>query len=86
LEAIIKEAAKNKKILEINSNPQRLDLNDYYIKMAKDMNVKFAINSDSHHTDQFAYLKFGIFQARRGWLEKTDVINTSNDILKAFKT
>ncbi|KKP37887.1 MAG: polymerase IV, family X protein [Candidatus Peregrinibacteria bacterium GW2011_GWA2_33_10] len=86
MEAIIKEAAKNKKILEINSNPQRLDLNDYYIKMAKDMNVKFAINSDSHHTDQFAYLKFGIFQARRGWLEKTDVINTSNDILKAFKT
>jgi len=71
------EACQNQKIfLEINAFPLRLDLPDSLVKNALKKGAKFAINSDSHATDQFNYMPFGLAIARRGWLEKKDVINT----------
>ena len=61
--------------LEINSFPVRLDLKDNHIKQALELGCKFAINTDAHSLDHFRLIKFGIAQARRGWLTKKDVIN-----------
>ena len=72
---IIRVAKETKTVLEINSYFNRLDLKDEYVKMAKDAGVKVAINSDAHSLSHFQYLELGIAQARRGWLEKKDVIN-----------
>ena len=62
--------------LEINSQPERLDLNDLHIQAAKQAGVKLAISTDAHSTNSFDYIRFGIDQARRGWLTASDVINT----------
>jgi DNA polymerase (family X) len=62
--------------LEINSQPERLDLNDLHVHAAKQAGVKLAISTDAHSTDSFEYVRFGIDQARRGWLTADDVINT----------
>jgi DNA polymerase (family 10) len=63
-------------LLEINSFPDRLDLNDINIKYAKDKGAKFAISTDSHNIQHLNYMRFGVSTAKRGWLEKQDVINT----------
>jgi DNA polymerase (family X) len=76
MEAVMKEAANNGCFLEINCNPDRLDLNDRYARMAKDAGVRISISTDAHSTGNFDYLEYGIAQARRGWLEKDDVLNT----------
>ncbi len=73
---IIKAAAETGTILEINARPERLDLNDVYCRMAKDKGVQLAIGTDAHSTDGFRTMEFGVSVARRGWLEKKDVINT----------
>ncbi len=75
LETIYRASAQTGTILEINAQPKRLDLNDIQIKHAKQFGVKFSIASDAHSTAEMRYLKYGIHQARRGWLEKEDVIN-----------
>jgi len=62
--------------MEINAQPKRLDLNDIYTQRAKEVGVRFAISTDAHNTASLAYMKYGVYQARRGWLEKEDVINT----------
>jgi DNA polymerase (family X) len=62
--------------LEVNAQPERLDLNDLSVHAAKQAGVKLAVSTDSHSTDSFAYIRFGIDQARRGWLTADDVINT----------
>jgi len=62
--------------LEINAEPDRLDLNDIHAKAAKEMGVKLAISTDAHATHALGYMRFGIDQARRGWLEAGDVINS----------
>ena len=72
---IIRAAKETKTILEINSYFNRLDLKDEYVKMARDAGAKIAINSDAHSLSHFQYLELGIAQARRGWMEKSDVIN-----------
>jgi DNA polymerase (family 10) len=72
---ILKVAKETGTILEINSYPERLDLNDINIKKAKEMGVKMVINTDAHHVDQMRFIEFGIGQARRGWAEKEDIIN-----------
>ena len=64
--------------LEINSFPQRLDLNDINSRMAKEAGVKIVINTDSHLAEHLSMMKFGVAVARRGWLEKKDVLNTFN--------
>ncbi len=62
--------------LELNAHPMRLDLNDAYCRMAKALGVKVAISTDSHNPLSLDYMRFGVGQARRGWLEKDDVLNT----------
>jgi DNA polymerase (family 10) len=62
--------------LELNAHPERLDLLDTQCQMAKEEGVLISINSDAHSVYDFANLRFGIGQARRGWLEKGDVLNT----------
>lgn len=62
--------------LEINSQPERLDLNDAHIHTARQAGAKFSVSTDAHSTDAFAWIRFGIDQARRGWLTAGDVINT----------
>lgn len=75
----IMEAAKNLGcILEINSNPQRLDLSDIHTKMAKDMGILISIATDAHTITDLDNIRYGVWQGRRGWLEKHDVINTRN--------
>jgi len=84
---ILRAAREFKVILEINSYPERLDLNDQNIRRAKEAGVKMIINTDSHHKDQLRFIEFGIAQARRGWAEKSDIINTQplEKLLKYFK-
>ncbi len=73
---IIEAARQRGCYLELNSQPQRMDLIDTYCQMAKDEGVLISINSDSHSTNGFELLAGGIYQARRGWLEKGNVLNT----------
>ena len=73
---IIEAARQRGCYLELNSQPQRLDLIDTYCQMAKEQGVLISINSDSHSINGFDLLEGGIYQARRGWLEKDDVLNT----------
>jgi len=74
-------------ILELNSYPDRLDLNDSYCRLAKDMGVMVAISTDSHNRLHMDNIRFGIHTARRGWLEKKDVLNTRplTEVLKILK-
>jgi DNA polymerase (family 10) len=73
--------------IEINAYPLRLDLNDANTKMAKEMGVKVVISTDTHITNQFDYMSYGVSIARRGWLEKEDVLNTMEypSLMKALK-
>ena len=84
---ILRVAKETGTILEINSFPERLDLNAENIRRAKEAGVKMVINTDSHHKDQLRFIEFGIAQARRGWAEKGDIINTQplEKLLKFFK-
>lgn len=76
LEGIIDAAAENGVALEINAYPKRLDLPDIWCKKAKEKGVMLAIGSDSHFPEQLEFMKFGVFVARRGWLEKENLLNT----------
>ncbi len=78
IETIISVAKDNDKVLEINSSPWRLDLNDINAKKAKENGVMLAINTDTHAIDHFDNIIFGIDVARRAWIEPSDVINTMN--------
>ena len=73
---ILEHAKECGVVMEINSQPDRLDLNDIHAKMAKELGVKMAINTDSHNIFSLYYIEYGINQARRGWCEKEDIINT----------
>ncbi len=73
---IIKQAKARGCFLELNSQPQRLDLNENYCRMARDEGVLVSINSDAHAEQNFEFLQYGVDQARRGWLQKKDVLNT----------
>ena len=75
MEKIIRTAKETKTVLEINAHPNRLDLKDEHARMAKEAGVKISIDSDAHSVQHLHYLEFGIAQARRGWIEKKDVIN-----------
>ena len=73
---IVRHARQRSCFLELNAHPERLDLLDTGCRMAKEEGVLVAINSDAHGRDEFANLRFGIGQARRGWLEADDVLNS----------
>ena len=62
--------------MECNSYPDRLDLRDTYLRMAKDRGVKIIISTDSHTAANLKYIQYGVRTARRGWLEARDVLNT----------
>jgi DNA polymerase (family 10) len=73
----IMEAARDKGcFLEINSHPDRLDLSSRYCKLAKEIGLKVVISTDAHSLADLDFMRFGVYQARRGWLEAEDVINT----------
>lgn len=84
---VFKTAAKNKKILEINAFPNRLDLRDDLVKLALEYEVKFAINTDAHQIEQMENMRFGVSVARRGWATAEDIVNTWDwtDFAKWFK-
>jgi DNA polymerase (family 10) len=73
---IIRHAKRRGCFLELNAHPERLDLLDSHCQMAKEEGVLVSINSDAHSTFDLANLRYGVGQARRGWLEKDDVLNT----------
>jgi DNA polymerase (family 10) len=75
LEKMFAAAAKTGTILEINSQPMRLDLNDHNIRRAKDYGVKMVIDTDVHVIEHMHFAEYGIAQARRGWTENSDIIN-----------
>ena len=75
---ILRTAKETGTILEINSSPERLDLKDINIRRAKEIGVKMIINTDSHEKTQMRLIEYGIAQARRGWAEKKDIINTQS--------
>ncbi|UCD85576.1 MAG: DNA polymerase/3'-5' exonuclease PolX [Deltaproteobacteria bacterium] len=75
-EEVMREARKNRTALEINAYPQRLDLNDIRCRQAKELGLSLAISTDSHTINQFGTMNLGVATARRGWLEKKDIINT----------
>ena len=85
---VIEYATKNKVMLEINAFPERLDLDDINTKYAKEQGVILSIGTDAHHVSQMEYLFLGVYVARRGWLEKKDVVNTLsyNQLLKFLRT
>ena len=76
--AVIRKCAARQVALELNAHPERLDLLDTWCRVARDAGVPIAINSDAHSPLDFDNLRFGIGQARRGWLEKSNVLNTKN--------
>jgi len=84
---ILRVAKETNTILEINAFPTRLDLNDINIKKAKEAGVKMVINTDSHDKNHLRFMELGIAQARRGWAEKKDIINTQSlkTLLKFFE-
>ncbi|MFL6343277.1 MAG: helix-hairpin-helix domain-containing protein [Nitrososphaeraceae archaeon] len=87
IEKLIDVAKDTDTILEIDSYYDRLDLKDEYVRMAVHRDVRFAIDSDAHHPIHFEFLRFGIAQARRGWAETSDVVNTYSvkDLLSSLK-
>jgi DNA polymerase (family 10) len=76
LHAVIEAAAANDVLLEINAHPNRLDLDWRHCRAARDAGVLLVINPDSHSTDGIADTRFGVGVARKGWLEKKDLLNT----------
>jgi DNA polymerase (family 10) len=86
MESIFDAACETNTYLEINAFPDRLDLNDLHVKQAKDKKVKFAVGTDAHNTNHLKFMQYGIATARRGWLEKKDILNTHSikEIEKTF--
>ena len=75
MDAVIQAAARHRKLLELNANPYRLDLNDIHCAAAKALGIPIVINSDAHSCEGFAVLRYGVLQARRGGLTARDVAN-----------
>jgi DNA polymerase (family 10) len=76
MDKVLAACAKHGVAMECNSYPDRLDLKDVYLRMCKDRGVKVVISTDSHTTAHLNFIRYGVTMARRGWLEKKDVINT----------
>ena len=76
MEKILDAAKKHEVAMECNAYPDRLDLKDVHLRMARERGVKIVISTDSHTTANLRYMKYGVETARRGWIEKKEVINT----------
>lgn len=75
VEKVMRAARAHSKALEVNAQPDRLDLRDAHCRMARDFGVQLAISTDAHSTTDLEFIRFGIGQARRGWIEKSNVLN-----------
>jgi DNA polymerase (family 10) len=83
--AIVRKARERRVAIELNAHPERLDLIDTHCRLCKDAGVPVAVDSDAHGASDFAFLRYGIGQARRGWLNRDDVLNTRTlPALRAF--
>lgn len=76
IERVIAAAIEHDVYLEINASPQRLDLKDAHIRLARGMGARFVISTDAHRASELANIRYGVDQARRGWLSAGDVVNT----------
>ncbi len=76
IERVLQAARETGTVMELNAQPARLDLNDVYCRTAKNMGVMLAISTDAHSTGELDFMRFGLYQARRGWLEAGNVLNT----------
>ncbi|MFZ3588399.1 DNA polymerase/3'-5' exonuclease PolX [Bacillus sp. DJP31] len=85
MDMLIELARETNTALELNANPNRLDLSSIYIQKAQDAGVKVIINTDAHHIDQLGYMDLGVSVAKKGWIRKENVVNAwSLEQLKAF--
>lgn len=85
MEAVIAKAAETGTILELNAHPERLDLNDVHLRMARMAGVRVAIDTDAHEAMQFSHIRWGIATARRGWIAPGDVLNAQPlDVLRSW--
>ncbi len=75
IERLVAAAKERGCFFEINAQPERLDLNDSHARLAKEAGVKLAVNTDAHNVHQLDFMRYGIDVARRGWLERNDVLN-----------
>jgi DNA polymerase (family 10) len=87
MEKVISIAKETNTILEIDAHYDRLDLKDDYVRIAVKNGVRLVIDSDAHHPIHYAYLQFGVGQARRGWATQKDILNTlpADKLLRALK-
>ncbi|HJZ56161.1 MAG TPA: DNA polymerase/3'-5' exonuclease PolX [Gemmataceae bacterium] len=87
LEEVLRAAAKHGKMIEINAQPQRLDLDWVHVKRAKALGISIVINPDAHSPGELDFFRFGVDVARRGWLTKDDVFNTRSlaDVMKELE-
>jgi DNA polymerase (family 10) len=87
MQAVLQAAARTGTAMEINAHPSRLDLNDVWARAAKELGVKMSIASDAHDPEQLKVMKYGITVARRGWLERKDLLNalTLQDLVKELR-
>ena len=87
MEKVLDACAKHGVAMECNSYPDRLDLKDVYLRMCKERGVKVVISTDAHSTTNLAFIRYGVTMARRGWLEKKNVINTlpADEFLAALR-
>jgi DNA polymerase (family 10) len=76
LEEVVEKAKEAGCFLEVNAHPYRLDLSGRYCRMAKEAGVKIVVSTDAHRAEDLGFMRFGVDQARRGWLEADDVVNT----------
>ncbi|NPV61117.1 MAG: DNA polymerase/3'-5' exonuclease PolX [Methanotrichaceae archaeon] len=85
--AVLEAAARTGTAMEINAYPNRLDLNEVWARTAKEMGVKMSINSDAHDPEQLKVMRFGVKVARRGWLERKDLLNALGlqELIRALK-
>jgi DNA polymerase (family 10) len=87
MQSVLAAAARTGTAMEINAYPNRLDLNDVWSRAARDMGVRMSIDSDAHDPEHLKVMKYGVKVARRGWLEKKDILNTNRlqELLKVLK-
>lgn len=88
MQAVLEAASRTGTAMEINAYPNRLDLNDLWARRAKELGVKMSIDSDAHEPGKLDVMRYGVTVARRGWLEKKDLLNTLDlqELIKVLKS
>jgi DNA polymerase (family 10) len=76
MDRVMRAAKENGVMLEVNAQPTRLDLDDVMVQKAIEMGIKISLGTDAHSTEELEYMQLGVDQARRGWAETADVVNT----------